>query len=565
MTEDESAPTLTERQLDILRSYGHREEVAVGEVLFRTGDRVQDFLLLDTAEVEVVREATAVRPEALVVRHGPGRFLGEMNLLTGQRTFLTARVVGGGEVVRLPPGQFRRLMGEDPDLSDLVLRALAARRRVHRGNEAAHSLEILGSEFSPGALALRTWAARLQLPHVWLDVDTPAGARIAGSMGVAADELPVAITASGPIRHATAGTVSEQLGLASIDATTMDVLDVIVVGSGPAGLGAAVNAASEGLRTMVVDAVAVGGQAARSSRIENYPGFPFGIAGSELAGRASVQAQKFGAHMKSPCQVARLCHAETHLGVILTDGTRVPTRSVVVATGAQYGTLDRPRRAEFEGAGIYYAATELETTACAGKTVAVVGGANSAGQAALYLASLQCRVHLVIRGERMSDGMSAYIADRIIAHPDIAVHTRSEVSSLDGSHGHLDRIGVRGRSGHPDWSIECSGVFCFIGARPATSWLERIELDEDGFVLTGSDLARESLDLTWSQLERRPLTFETSLPGVFAVGDVRSGSIKRVAAAVGEGASAVHSIHRFLGAGRLPLSAVTGHAGVSHS
>jgi len=552
---DESVPALTESQLRTLRAFGRREEVAPGDVLFRTGDVVQDFLLLETAEVEVFREATSTRSEALVVRHGPGRFLGELNLITGQTTFLTARVVGGGVVVRISPRQFRRLMNEDPDLSDVVLRALTARRRVHQHNEVAHTLEILGSGFSSTALALRTWAARLQIPHVWYDIDTPAGARLARSLGVVSDELPVAITASGPHRRATSGTVSEQLGLSSIDATAMDVLDVVVVGSGPAGLGAAVNAASEGLRTMVVDAVAVGGQAARSSRIENYPGFPFGIPGAELAGRASIQAQKFGAHIRTPCQVARLCHTETHLGVILEDLTRIPTRSIVVATGAQYGTLDRPRRAEFEGAGIYYAATELEATACAGKTVAVVGGANSAGQAALYLASRRCRVHLVVRGERIGDGMSAYLADRIAAHPGVTVHLHSEIASLDGPYGRLERVSIRSRSGRPEWETDCAGIFCFIGARPATSWLDRVELDEDGFVLTGGDLTRGSLDQTWSQLERGPLSFETSLPGVFAVGDVRSGSIKRVAAAVGEGASAVHSIHTFLGTGGVPPAA----------
>ena len=552
---DESVPTLTEDQLRTLRDFGHREEVAPGDVLFRTGDVVQDFLLLETAEVDVFREATATRSEALVVRHGPGRFLGELNLLTGQRTFLTARVAGGGMVVRISPEQFRRLMNADPDLSDVVLRALTARRRVHQHNEVAHTLEILGSGFSSGALALRTWAARLQVPHVWFDVDTPAGASLNRSLGVASDDLPVAITASGPIRRATSGTVSERLGLSSIDAKAMDVLDVVVVGSGPAGLGAAVNAASEGLRTMVVDSVAVGGQAARSSRIENYPGFPFGIAGAELAGRASIQAQKFGAHLKSPCQVARLCHTETHLGVILDDLTRIPARSIVVATGAQYGTLDRPRWAEFEGAGIYYAATELEATACAGKTVAVVGGANSAGQAALYLASRRCQVHLVVRGEHIGDGMSAYLADRIAAHPGVTLHLQSEIATLDGSYGRLERVSIRSRSGEDDWETDCAGIFCFIGARPATSWLERVELDDDGFVLTGSDLTRSSLDQTWLQLDRGPLSFETSLPGVFAVGDVRSGSMKRVAAAVGEGASAIHSIHTFLGTGGVPPAA----------
>jgi thioredoxin reductase (NADPH) len=484
--------------------------------------------------------------EDVVTTHGAGRFIGELNLLTGQAAYLTARVRDKALLHRVPPVQLRRLMDEDPELSDLVLRAFLARRQLLREGPGAQSLEIVGSGFSAAALALRTYAARQQLPHVWVDVDIPAGAARASTLGLRATDLPAAVLPTQVLRASTPGTLAEALGL-SYQAHGPGAVDLVVVGAGPSGLAAGVYGASEGLKTVVLDAIAVGGQAAASSRIENYLGFVSGISGADLTANAMVQAQKFGARISSPCQVCRLDLAGNHLRVVLADGTAIDSRAVVVATGARYRSLPLDRWAEFEGAGIYYAATDLEARACASRPTAVVGGANSAGQAALYLAGRGSAVTLVVRGANLADGMSSYLAERIQAHPDIAVRTRSEVTSLAGG-DHLGAITVCDNATGAEDRTDCQGLFCFIGATPATEWLAGVVvLDSHGFVLTDTQLSDSDLGATWETLQRRPLPYETSQPGVFAVGDARAGSMKRVAAAVGEGASAVRSVHRSLG------------------
>ncbi|MGW3601037.1 NAD(P)/FAD-dependent oxidoreductase [Streptomyces sp. NPDC005167] len=324
-------------------------------------------------------------------------------------------------------------------------------------------------------------------------------------------------------------------------------LDLVVIGAGPAGLAAAVYGASEGLQTLVLDSVASGGQAAASSRIENYLGFTSGISGADLTGRAVVQAQKFGARIASPCEVAELEATGDRLRVVLADGTEISSRAAVIATGASYRSLPLARWAEFEGAGIYYAATELEARACGPHPIAVVGGANSAGQASLYLAGRGATVTLVVRGGDLAAGMSSYLADRITAHPAITVRTSTEVTALHGG-DRLEAITVNGNAEQNAAGTElaCRGLFCFIGASPATDWLEGVVMDDHGFILTDAGLQDAALGRPWAELGRRPLPFETSVPRVFATGDVRAGSMKRVAAAVGEGASAIRSVHMAL-------------------
>jgi thioredoxin reductase (NADPH) len=558
---DEAFPVLTEAQLARLRSYGEPSEVIAGEVLFRAGDASYDFVLIDSGAVEILSNATAESDEAVVVTHGAGRFIGELNLLTGQKAYLTARVAQPGQVHRISPAQFRRLMDSDPELSDLILRALLARRVVLRDSPAALTVEILGSGMSAAALALRTYAARQQLPHTWVEADTPDGVALAGSIGASLGDLPAVIAPDTVLLRATPGMLAEALGL-SYRPGAASTVDLVVVGGGPAGLAAAVYGASEGLDTLLLDAVAAGGQAAASSRIENYLGFTSGISGAELTGRAAVQAQKFGARIASPCPVARLETGGEHLRVVLGDGTDISARTVVIATGARYRALPLDRWADFEGAGIYYAATELEARACGANTVAVVGGANSAGQAALYLAGRGSHVTLVVRGPDLTAGMSAYLADRIVAHPRVTVRVGTEVTGLHGT-DHLDAITVTDRAAGTGQEQPCQGLFCFIGAVPATDWLTGIILDDHGFVLTDAALHEATLDTAaprhvappggldaspvWAALGRPPLPFETSQPGVFAAGDVRAGSMKRVAAAVGEGASAIRSVHVALG------------------
>jgi thioredoxin reductase (NADPH) len=317
--------------------------------------------------------------------------------------------------------------------------------------------------------------------------------------------------------------------------------DVVVVGGGPAGLAATVYAASEGLRTMLLDSVAVGGQAAASSRIENYLGFPAGITGIELTARAMVQANKFGAQVSSPCDVVALdCH-DGHLHVELFNGTVLDTRAVVIATGATYQKLPLEHWSDYEGAGIFYAATEIEARACAAHPVTVVGGANSAGQAALFLANDARPVDLVVRGSDLFAGMSQYLVDRVLRHPSITVHTATQVTAVHGAES-LRAVTLTSSTGDVS-EIACHGLFCFIGAQPATAWLTGVAVDADGFIRTDRDLTGEDLGPPWELLRRPPLPYETNVPGVFAAGDVRFGSMKRVAAAVGEGASAIRSVH----------------------
>ena len=547
-TDSDAFPVFDEDQLTRLRRYGTPAQVDVGEVLFRAGQLTYDFVVLESAAAETVREASADLGEAVLARHGPRQFLGELNLLTGQAAYLSTRVIGAGAIIRVTPARFRELLDRDTELSDFILRALLARRQRLRIGEAARSVELIGSAFSAEAMALRTWFARLQVPHTFTDTDTAEGTSLVEALDLNAGDLPALITPTGTLRRATATTASAELGLAYRARPAGEpIRDLVVVGGGPAGLASAVYGASEGLDTLLLEAVAVGGQAAASSRIENYLGFTSGISGAELTGRATVQAQKFGAQLNSPFAAAAVDIDASGLNVVLTDGTVVGTRAVVIATGARYRALPLDRWDEFEGAGIYYATTELEVRMVAPNPVTVVGGANSAGQAALYLAGAGSPVDLVVRGTDLHKDMSAYLADRIDANPRITVRRGAEVSALHGEH-HLSEVTVSDNASQTAHRIPCRALFCFIGAAPATDWLHGAHLDRHGFILTDTALPEDALTATWPHLGRRPLPFETSVPGVFAVGDVRAGSMKRVAAAVGEGASAVRSIHQAIAA-----------------
>jgi thioredoxin reductase (NADPH) len=538
-------PVLSAEQIRRLWSYAVVQDVAVGDTVFRAGDETYDLIVIERGAVDLIRAATHDAPEEVVVSHGPGRFIGELSLLTGQAVYLTGLVVEAGRIHRIPPAQFRRLMAEDAELSDILLRAFLARRELLRNNSAARVVEIVGSRLSAASLELRTFAARLRLTHLYFEADSIAGQALMRAVQVETGDLPVVITPYKVMRRTTAEIMARELGLSYRRAANQKV-DLAVIGAGPAGLAAAVYGASEGLATVLFDTVGPGGQAAASSRIENYLGFPTGISGTDLTGKAIVQALKFGAQLSAPCGVTAL---DVDTGVIrlaLTDGTSLESRAVIICAGARYRSLPLAHWEKFQGAGIYYAATELEAKWCAGKPVAVVGGANSAGQASLYLASRGSAVHLVVRGADLAADMSRYLVDRLAAEPLVSIHTATEVSGLRG-HTHLAAVEITERESGIRTLIECAGLFCFIGAVPATTWLNGLALDNEGFILTDSDLDPSELRGSWSSLGRRPLPFETSIPGVFAAGDVRKGSMKRVAAAVGEGASAVQSVHASIG------------------
>ncbi|MFF0632223.1 FAD-dependent oxidoreductase [Nocardia sp. NPDC004151] len=542
-------PELNAEQMDRLRGYGISEKVRGGEVLVSTGQLVYDFLILDTASAEIVREADDDQAEAVVAQVPPRRFLGELNLITGQAVYLTTRATADGEIIRIDPANFRRLMAEDTALSDLILRTFLQRRHELQTGEGALSVRILGSGQSRESLALRTWAVRSRIAHTWIDIDSESGRALARSLDISPGQLPIVATHTGLISNATTALLAQAMNLTyapSAPASAESIVDIVVVGAGPAGLAAAVYGASEGLRTMVFEAVAVGGQASASSRIENYLGFESGISGTELTGRAMVQAQKFGARIASPCIVESVHPIDGTFEVSLSDHTTVRARTVVVATGARFRTLNLPRWHELEGRGIFYAATEAEARLCEGGPVAVVGGANSAGQAALFLANHGCPVALVVRSNDLYGGMSAYLAHRIEADSRIQVRLESEVTALTGDRNLAGIAVTDHRTNHVD-ALDCSALFCFIGADPASSWLDGIQLDAEGFILTDSALLARENSAGWNPVDRVPLPFETSEPGIFAIGDVRAGSMKRVAAAVGDGASCVRSIHQYLG------------------
>jgi thioredoxin reductase (NADPH) len=532
------APQLTDRQWERLVSFGIPEDVVPGDVMFASGELDYDLILVETGEIAIVRDALSWLPEAEIIRMGPRTFAGELGLLNGQGAFLTARVTQPGRMLRVSQDRLHKLMAEDDELCDIILRALWVRRDSLRTGPAALTLKFVGIRSSREFLALNRFAERLDLVHTSVPID-PGEPGIHEEHGFTPDDLPVAFIQGEPIRRATPGMVAERLGLSYEARTDDEVVDLVVVGGGPAGLAAAIYGASEGLSTVLLDAVAPGGQAAATSRIENFLGFPFGVSGGELIGQASLQALKFGVRIYAPCEAVDLTPVGNELDVTLTDGPIIRTRTAIVTSGATYRSLALDRWSEFEGSGIYYAATQLELKQVIDAPVVVVGGANSAGQAALYLASNGCRVHLVVRGNDLGARMSSYLVDRLHEEAGIQVHTESHITRLDGDTSlervHIDSVG----------EVDARGLFCFIGADPATSWLGALDRDNDGFLRTGTDIAAQSLE-QWQRLGREPLPFETSTPRVFAAGDVRRGSMKRVAAAVGEGSSAVASVHRAL-------------------
>jgi len=534
---------LDDEQFGRAIAYGTAQQVTVGDFVFTVGDQDGDLILVADGVLEVMRTATEDAPEEYFLRSGPGQFLGELNLLTGQTRLLSARVVEPGTVYRVGPAQFRLLMAQDTELSDIFLRAFLARRQL-LSEGAARNLEIIGTVDSGPGMALQTYLARQDLPHLWIDSGSGDGQARMGSAGLADADLPAVLTPRETLRRVSPGLLSHRLGL-TYRRTPKGTADLTIVGAGPAGLAAAVYGASEGLETVLLDAVATGGQAAASSRIENYLGFPFGLSGAALASRAVVQALKFGAYIGSPCGVAGLRQDDGKHVVTLIDETEIRTRTVVIATGAAYRALPLDRWSDFVGAGIYYAATDIEAKTVSGSPVTIVGGANSAGQAALYLARHARDVTLAVRGKDLDVGMSAYLVNRIRADPRITVRTSTEVTGLTGD-GHLEEVTLTDHGSGATQSCGCAGLFCFIGAEPATTWLTGVALDPAGFVPTDLQLRPEQLGPVWARLGRDPLPFETSVPGVFAVGDVRLSSMKRVAAAVGEGASAVRSVHQAL-------------------
>ena len=541
-TEDRSGafPRLDDGQLAALEAIGERRRVQRSDVLFREGDARYDFLVILSGKVAIVEGYDSGRERTIGV-HGERRFLGELNLLTGQAAFLTAVVMEDGEVLAVPPERLRELVTHDTNLGDLILRAFLLRRSVLIGLGAG--FRIIGSRYAPDTRRIREFAARNRLPHHWIDLekDTEAEALLR-ELGVSPEETPVVIWRGREVlRNPSNVELAKLFGL-PLPRTKDEVCDLIVVGAGPAGLAAAVYGASEGLDTLALDALATGGQAGTSSRIENYLGFPAGVSGAELTDRAVLQAEKFGAELTVPARATSLERRADHYAIGLDDGQELRAHAVLIATGVQYRRLPVPRLEELEGTSVYYAATLMEAQLCRGDPIAVVGGGNSAGQAALFLTGYASHVDLIVREPVLTENMSRYLADRIERNPDIDVHLHSEVRELCGRDALEALVVEDNRTGDRE-RIEARALFVFIGAAPHTQWLgQNMTLDSGGYILTGPDACNGDMSDG-----RVPLMLETSLPGVFAAGDVRSGSIKRVASAVGEGSIAIRMVHERLG------------------
>ncbi len=536
-------PTLTPAQLARIAPHGRRRQVARGEVLVQPGEQTTRLFIVESGRIDVVRPSAS---EEVVVSFSPGMFTGEATMLTGRRGLAQIRAGADSDVIEVGRDDLLALIQTDSELSAMFMRAFIL-RRVELIARGVSDVVILGSTHCQGTLRIREFLTRNGHPHTMLDLDRDPGVQeLLDHFHVGVADIPVVITCGEVVlRNPTNQQIADALGFNdAIDQT--QVRDLVIVGAGPSGLAAAVYGASEGLDVLVVESTAPGGQAGASSRIENYLGFPTGIAGLDLAARAYSQAAKFGAELMVGTGARRLNCDRTPYALEIGDGQRLPARAVIIATGAEYRKLPVDGLPQFEGAGVYYAATFMESQLCAGEEVVVVGAGNSAGQAAVFLADAARRVHMVIRSGGLADSMSRYLIRRIEDHPAIVRHVHTEIVSLEGN-GHLERVGWRdNQSGR----IEVHGirhVFTMTGAVPSTGWLNRcLALDAKGFIKTGPDLSPEDLATARWPLARAPHLLETSLPGVFAIGDVRAGSLKRVASAVGEGSIAIAAVHQVL-------------------
>jgi thioredoxin reductase (NADPH) len=546
----EDNPTLSREHIDRIRSVAQLRSVHSGEVLYAPSHPDVPLFVVLEGTVSITR---AGEDEKILAVREPGQFTGEMSVISGSRSLLTARVTSGGAVLELARDKVLTLMAKDTELGEILMGAFVARRllmiQLGEGN-----VILFGTRGSARTLAIREFLTRNGHPFTYVDIESDnCASELMEQLAVRNSEIPVVYcNRRYVLRNPSISELAACLDLnINVD---KGVRDVLVIGAGPGGLAAAVYAASEGLKTLVIEKSAPGGQAGSSSKIENYLGFPTGLSGQELANRSIAQAQKFGAQLMVAQSVVHIDCSRQPYRIVLESGLKFNARSVVIATGAQYARLPVEDADAFAGRGIYYNATHMEAQLCDSEEVVVVGGGNSAGQAAVFLAQTSSKVHLLVRSNQLSESMSQYLIARIDTHPKIEIHYRTQIVGMSGA-AHLESI---------DWKDDSSGltltkrirhVFVMAGAAPRTEWLEdSFVLDKKGFIVTGPDLVEHG-DFQWP-LSRSPLLLETSVPGIFAVGDTRAGSVKRVASAVGEGAMAVHLVHRFLAESTTPLAGV---------
>jgi thioredoxin reductase (NADPH) len=536
-------PKLTSAQISRIAAHGHVRSVQSGEVLIEQGDKSVPFFVVITGEVEIVRPCGA--HETLVTVHGSGEFTGEVNMLSGRRSLIRARAIKPCKVIELDHKQMLTLVQTDAELSDILMRAFIL-RRVELIAAGVGDIVLVGSAYSAGTLRIKEFLMRNGHPYSYIDLERdPDVQNLLDSFQISTNEIPVLICRGQLVlRNPSDQEIADCLGFnESIDQT--QVRDLVVIGAGPSGLAAAVYGASEGLDVLVLETSSPGGQAGSSSRIENYLGFPTGISGQELASRAYLQAQKFGADMLIAKATRLICDRKPYI-IELENADRISTRTVLIATGVQYRKLPLENLLRFEGAGVYYGATFVEAQLCGGEEVIVVGGGNSAGQAAVFLAQTAKRVHMLVRSTGLVASMSRYLIRRIENTPTIILRPQTEIVAVEGN-DHLNSVYWRNNQTGKTEKHEIRHIFVMTGADPNTGWLNGcVALDSKGFINAGPDLVPENLSAAGWPLARQPYLLETSLPGVFVVGDVRGGSIKRVASAVGEGSIAISFVHKVL-------------------
>jgi len=536
-------PKLTQAQITRIAAYGRTRSVQTGDVLIEQGDISMPFFVVITGEVEIVRPFGA--HETLITIQGNGQFTGDVNMLSGRRSLFRARASKPSEVIELDHKDLIRLVQNDAELSDILMRAFIL-RRVELIAAGVGDIVLIGSVHSAGTLRIKEFLMRNGHPYSYVDLEQdPDVQNLLDSFQIVASDVPVLICQGQLVlRNPGNQQIADCLGFnETIDQTQLR--DLVVIGAGPSGLAAAVYGASEGLDVVILETSSPGGQAGSSSKIENYLGFPTGISGQDLAGRAYMQAQKFGAKLLIARATRIVCDHSPYI-VEAENGARIPARTILIATGAQYRKLPLKNLSQFEGAGVYYGATFVERQLCSGEEVIVIGGGNSAGQAAVFLAQTTTRVYVLVRSAGLATSMSRYLIRRIEESPNVIVKPHTEIIALEGNLS-LDSVRWRNSQTGQIEKHRIKRIFVMTGADPNTSWLNGcLVLDAKGFIKTGSDLSPENLSATGWSLKRQPYLLETSLPGVFAAGDVRGGSIKRVASAVGEGSTVISFVHKII-------------------
>ncbi len=539
----EAFPVLTAEQIDRIRPLSKVRKVNAGEIVFEPGDLDIPFFVLLSGSMEIVQPG--INGERLIVNLDAGEFTGEITMISGRRGLVRGRVTAAGEFLEMSSGQLRSLVARDAELSELFMRAFIL-RRVTLINRGQGNVILMGSRHSATTLRLREFLVRNGHPFTYVDLDTDTSSQeLLDHFHVTMEEIPVVICNNRTVlRSPSIQELAACLGL-NAHITASEVRDLVIVGAGPSGLAAAVYGASEGLDVLVIEAESPGGQAGSSSRIENYLGFPMGISGLELAGRAAAQAQKFGAKVLIASSAMKLNCDRSPYELTVDCGQVIRSRTVLIASGAHYRKPNLENLSDFEGQGVYYGATYIEAQLCGRQEAIVVGGGNSAGQAAVYLSQTASKVHMLVRSGRLSDTMSRYLIQRIEQNPGIELHYCTEIVALEGD-TQLDRVTWRDNNTGATSTHDIRYVFIMAGGSPRSEWLKGcLAMDDKGFILTGRDLDPVIHDCHWP-LARMPLMLETSQPGIFAVGDVRAGNVKRVASAVGEGSIAISLVHQVL-------------------